>query len=119
MVPVSEVQHNLRTEAEVLGRGMRTDEGEKLLAFILFKAHRGCFRTMHGRLPEMDGMRAEDGGILSQPGGRLKSNFFLPRCTRRFLYPAPAVASAAGAGVGRIATCVIRTWAIFSTRSRP
>src|SRR5215510_12567923 len=60
---------------------MRTDEGEKLLAFVLSKGHRGCCRTRHGRLPETDGMRAEDGGMLPQPGSRLKSNFFLPRCT--------------------------------------
>src|SRR5262245_10292393 len=50
-VPISKVQNNLRTEAEVLGRFMRTDEGEKLWAFVLHKTHRRCFRTRHSRLP--------------------------------------------------------------------
>src|SRR5882724_11253656 len=61
IVPVREVQNNLRTEAQVLGRFMRTDEGEEFLAFALCKAHLGCFRTRHLRLPSTDGMRAEDG----------------------------------------------------------
>lgn len=58
IVPVSEVQNNLRSEAKMLGRFMRTDEGEKLLAFALPKVYWRCFRTRHGRLP----MRTEDGG---------------------------------------------------------
>ena len=81
IVPVSTVQNTLRTAAKVLRRFMRTDEGEEFLAFVLCKAHRGRFRTRHLRLPAMDGMRAEDGVMLPQPGCQLKSNFFLPRCT--------------------------------------
>src|SRR5262249_60637194 len=51
IVPIREVQNNLRTEAQVPGRLMGTDEGEKRLAFILLKAHRSGFRTRHSRLP--------------------------------------------------------------------
>ena len=63
IVPVREVQNNLRTEAEMLGRFMRTDEGEKLLAFAFLKGHWRCFRTRHGRLPSMDGMRTQEGVV--------------------------------------------------------
>jgi hypothetical protein len=62
-MPVREVQNNLCTEAEMLGRFMRTDEGEKLLAFALPKGHWWCFRTRHGRLPSTDGMRAREGVV--------------------------------------------------------
>jgi predicted nuclease of predicted toxin-antitoxin system len=85
----------------MLGRFMRTDEGEKLLTFALPKGHWRCFRTRHGRLPSTDGMRTQDEGILPQPGGHLKSNFFLPRCTSLRRLPDPEVLALA-AQEGRI-----------------
>jgi len=63
IVPVREVQNNLRTEAEMLGRFMRTDEGEQLLAFALPKGPWRCFRTRHGRLPSTDGIRTQEGVV--------------------------------------------------------
>jgi hypothetical protein len=39
---------------------MRTNEGEKLLAFVLREGQIGRFRARHIRLPETDGMRAEE-----------------------------------------------------------
>ena len=60
IVPIREVQNNLRTEAQVLGRFMRTDEGEAFLAFVFRKDHRRCFRTWHIMLRETEDMQAED-----------------------------------------------------------
>jgi hypothetical protein len=42
VVPVRQVQNNLRPEAEVLGRFVRPDEGEAFLAFVLPKVYRGA-----------------------------------------------------------------------------
>src|SRR5262252_3854460 len=39
VMPVREVQNNLGTKTEVLGRFMGTGEGEQLLAFVLRNAH--------------------------------------------------------------------------------
>jgi hypothetical protein len=50
IVPVREVQDNLRAEAEVLERFMGTDEVEESLAFLLCKAYIGRFGTPHLRL---------------------------------------------------------------------
>ena len=60
IVPVCEGQDNLGAEAEVLGRFMRTDEGEEFLAFVFRKDHRGRFRTWHIMLRETEDMQAED-----------------------------------------------------------